>query len=99
MIESQEGATLNWRGTNYPCVAGPDLGGKLLGSGGYRVSAQQILVLRLAVLPPGINLPEEKQTITYKQTPEAQPQTVRIEALNTVANALLVMECNNPNQG
>jgi hypothetical protein len=99
LIEGQEGASLNWLGTDYPCVASPELGGKLLGNGGYRVTAQQTLVLRLALLPSGTTLPEEKNSLTFKSTPDDDAKTVRIDSINRIANAILVMECNAPSQG
>jgi hypothetical protein len=52
-----------WAGTDYVCVTNEATAGKILGLGGFAVTADLVLFVRAMVLPiPG---PTEKQTLTY----------------------------------
>lgn len=96
-IEESVGATLTWNGNNYPCAGGAELGGKMLGFGGYRTTAQVTIVARTAMFPA--KRPKEKDSIVYLSDPEADPRALRIDNLTVFRKAFLVFECTDPNQG
>lgn len=97
VIEDSVGATINWNGGPYPCAGGAELGGKMLGYGGYRTTAQVTIVARAAVFPA--KRPREKDKLIYTSAPDADPRALRIDNLTVFRNAVLVMECTDPNQG
>ena len=91
------GAFVTWNGGNFPCCGGPELGGKLLGSGGLRLTAQVTLVVRLELFA-GTPGPQEKQRLTYTSEPEGGFRALRVDTRTVFRNALLILECNDPNQ-
>ncbi|HEV2210852.1 MAG TPA: hypothetical protein VG167_18925 [Verrucomicrobiae bacterium] len=96
--EADLGATLAYAGATYPCCGGDQLAGKLLQAGGFRITGEVTIVLRVAVFPPGTSSPSQKQSIAYTSTPGAAAQTLRINTVNTLWNTLLVLDCHDPNQ-
>ena len=103
LLDGEEaGALITWNGADYPCCGGPELGGKLLGAGGFRVTAQVTIALRLdqfavpeAGGPAG---PQEKQRLTYTSAPGAPARALRVDTRTVFRNALLILECNDPNR-
>lgn len=96
-IEDSVGATITWNGGSYPCAGGAELGGKMLGYGGYRTTAQVTVVARAAVF--AAKRPKDKDTIIYLSTPDSTARPLRIDNLTVLRNALLIFECTDPNQG
>jgi hypothetical protein len=97
-LEESSGATITWRDNDYPVAGGPELGGKLLGQGGYRVTAQVTIVVRVALFGSGAR-PVEKSEILYTSAEGADGRPLKIQSVNIFRNAFLVLECNDPNQG
>jgi len=97
-LERQARSSFDWAGQTYPCVAGPEYGGKILGSGGYRITADETLFIRLAVLG-GVDPPTEKQLITFRTDAYSQSKTVRIDNVTLIGNAILVCQCSAQHQG
>ena len=99
LVESV-GATIEWpvgSDSLYPCAGGAELGGKLLGIGGYRTTAQVRIVVRTSLF--GGNPPSEKDRLIYVAGEEADPHTLRITSINGFRGALMVLDCDDPNQG
>jgi hypothetical protein len=92
------GATLTFAGATYPCSGGDQLVTKLLQDGGFRTTAQVSLVLRLAVLPQGVAAPKQHQTLSYTSEPGATPQTLKVDQVDTVFAAAVVLRCHDVNQ-
>lgn len=99
LIDSESaGAVVNWAGGEVPCCGGEELGGKLLQAGGFRMSAQVTVVLRLDLFAGGAAAPQEKQRLTYTSAPGATARALRIDTRTIFRNALLILECNDPNE-
>lgn len=99
LIDSESaGAVVTWAGADFPCCGGEELGGKLLQAGGFRLSANVTVVLRLELFA-GAASPQEKQRLTYTSAPGADARSLRIDTRTIFRNALLILECNDPNQG
>ena len=96
-FETSAGAVATWAGADFPCCGGPELGGKLLESGGFRLTAAVTLVLRLDLFAGGAS-PQEKQRINYTSVPGATVRPLQIDTRTIFRNALLILECNNPDQ-
>ncbi|MDD5351279.1 MAG: hypothetical protein PHQ12_13800 [Chthoniobacteraceae bacterium] len=92
------GALATWSGADFPCCGGTELGGKLLESGGFRLTAAVTLVIRLSLFDGGAS-PQEKQRIVYTSVPGATARALRIDTRTIFRNALLILECNDPAQG
>ncbi len=97
-VEEVVGATITWAGTTYPCSHGTVVGGKLLGEGGYRTTAAVTLAVRTSLFS-GQGLPASKQTISYKNNPDATAVTLNINSITNIYGEILTMECDDPNQG
>ncbi len=98
-FEDTIGATINWAATDYPCAGGAVLGGKLLGQGGFRTTSQIQIAVRTCLFPDGAGRPSEKQTLTYKATPEATARALRIDNTTLLWDDVLLLDCNDPNEG
>jgi hypothetical protein len=104
LLDGEEaGASITWNNAAYPCCGGPELGGKLLGAGGFRVTAQVTVIVRLSLFAPGSAgvppaSPQEKQRLTYSSAPDAPARALRIDTRTVFRNALLILECNDPNE-
>lgn len=98
----EAGAFISWNGAEYPVCGGAELGGKLLGSGGFRVTAQVTIVLRLEAFPETNDDtpagPQEKQPLTYTSAPAARGRALRVDSRTIFRNALLILECNDPKE-
>src|SRR5205814_9328678 len=70
-----------WAGDEYPCVGGPEFGGKKMESGGSRVRAKRTIKVRVEVSPDGVGIPKEQQTSHYKRSASAAPKPQRLEAV------------------
>ncbi len=88
-----------WAGDEYPCVGGPEFGGKKIGEGGWRLTAKLKIKVRIEVFPDGVGIPQEKQTIGYKRNASAEPKTYRIDSVTNYYGAILEMDCNDPAEG
>jgi hypothetical protein len=98
IVAEEAGASINWAGADFPCSAGPEMGGKMLGMGGYRVTAQETIVVRNAVFPEGTGLPLEKQLLSFTSAPGEAAKALRIDSLTGFRGAFLVLECNGRDQ-
>ena len=97
--EEASGATLSWAGQKYPCTGGAEFGGKQLDLGGFKLKAEVTVVVRTAVFPAGVGLPQEKQTLLYSSAPGLPGRKLRIDSVTPWQGAMLVLECNDPNRG
>ena len=97
--EESVGASILWGAQRYPCSGGEVLGGKTLQEGGWRLKAQATIVVRVEVFPAPPGPPQEKQRITYFADRHAAGRGLRIDSLNPLWSQVLVLECNDPNQG
>ena len=88
-----------WAGTEYPCVGGPEFGGKRLDQGGFRLHAKCKIKIRNEVFSEGSGLPAEKQLIQYKRNASAEPRTFRIAAITQYYGAFMEFELEDPNEG
>jgi len=88
-----------WKGQEYPCTGGPEVGGKRIDEGGYRTHAQVKIKVRVAVFPDENDLPLEKQTILYKRNANHAGRLLRIDALTNWYGAFLELNCNDPSEG
>ncbi len=95
--------TLTWAGDEYPCSAGPEIGGKLLDEGGFtpsmRVKPRVQIKVRVEVFPEGVGIPQEKQTILYKRSANSTPIKYRIDAITNFYDSALQLDCNLPSEG
>jgi len=98
-LETTVGASITWAGQVFPCVAGAIMGGRILGLGGFTLNADTTIVLRFALFDPTVGLPAEKQTLSYTSEPNAPARQLRIDKATPWQDALLVLECNDPNRG
>ena len=87
-----------WAGDEYPCVGGPEFGGKKMEHGGSRLRAKLTIKVRVEVFPDGVGIPKEQQTIQYKRNASADPKQYRIEAVTNAYGAWLELHCEDPNQ-
>lgn len=88
-----------WAGEEYPCVGGPEYGGKMIGQGGFRVHARLKIKVRVEVFPDGASIPQEKQCIFYKRNASAEPKKLRIDSITNFYGAILELNCNDPSEG
>ncbi len=95
--ERQVGATITYAGAEYPCSAGVKLGGKELGAGGYRVTAQAQIVVRQSVLNGAV--PQEKQLLDYRRCAGADAERMRIVSVTKILGAAFLLECNSATEG
>lgn len=95
--EYDAGATIEWNGATYACAGGPELGGKLLGAGGFRVTADVTIVILLDQFAGGAG-PLEKQRLDFISCPGATPRPLRVDGRTLFRNALVILECNAPNR-
>ncbi len=99
LSESSMRCSIIWAGDEYPVTGGPEIGGKRIDEGGFRLTAQLKIKLRLEVLPLGGGFPQEKQTLLYKRNANAEPKKYRIDAITNYFGAYMLLECNDPAQG
>jgi hypothetical protein len=95
--EAVTGAIATWAGQDYPCSGGSEFGGKSIQAGGLRATAQATIAIRQSLFAGGA-MPAEKQLVTYKATRSSPGKTYRIDSINTALDAVIVLECNSPNQ-
>ena len=96
-LEEVVGATITWAGGEYRCVGGSELRGKRLDLGGFQFHSDTVAVVRSDLFAGGAR-PAAKQTILYRSVPEAAGITWRIDAVRTLHEAILVLECNDVKQ-
>lgn len=96
--EADTGSTVSWNGQTVPCSGGAARDGKTLDFGGFKLNAAVVLVVRISILDPTKGLPALKQTVQYLSAPSGPTQSLRLENLTIIYNAILVLECNDPNQ-
>ena len=99
MSERSMRCSIIWAGEEYPVTGGPELGGKRMDEGGFRLSSNVKIKLRTVLLNPGSGRPQEKQTILYKRSANSEPKKYRIDAITNYYDAFLLLECNDPAQG
>jgi hypothetical protein len=103
-LEEMVGASFSWplaagdQAEVYACSGGSELRGKRLDIGGFQFHADCVIVVRAALFGNGPR-PESKQRLVYRSTPEAAGRVWRVDAVRTVYDAILVLECNDPTQG
>lgn len=93
-IEESVGATIRWKGTDYPCVGGSEFSDKILNLGGFKLGQNGQIVVRAEFFDGA--RPQEEQTISYKSMPDAAGRILRIKNVTTFREALLVFECIDP---
>jgi len=99
LSEASMRCVIIWGGEEYPCTGGPELGGKRIDEGGFRLQARLKVKVRVEVFPEGVGLPTEKQTILYKRSSTSEPKRYRIDSITNYFDAFLELECNDPNEG
>jgi len=99
LSESSLRCSIIWAGEEYPCTGGPEVGGKKLDEGGFRLQANLKLKVRVEVFPDGVSIPQEKQTLHYKRNSSAVPKKYRIDSITNYYGAYLLLECNDPSAG
>lgn len=99
LSESSMRTSFDWAGGNWPCVGGPEFGGKRIGDGGWRLHAKLRIKVRVSVFPTGVGIPKEKQEIKYRRNASADPKPYRIDAITNYYGAILELECCDPNEG
>ena len=87
-----------WAGDTYPVTGGPEYGGKKMENGGNRILARTVVKLRVEVLPDGIGIPKEDQTLQYFRNASAEPRTYRIEAVTNCFGAWLELHLEDPHR-
>lgn len=97
--EQEIGSRINWAGQDMACSGGSSKEGKMLDIGGFKPNAAVTIVLRVSLLEAGSGLPKSKQSLVYASSPGAPTRSLRIDAVNTLYNSILVLECNDPSQG
>lgn len=99
--EEEVGSQAVWAGQDLPCSGGESREGKTLTIGGFRFNAAVVVVIRIAELDPDAasTRPVPKQSLVYTSEPDAPGRTLRIDTVTTLYNEILVLECNDPNQG
>ena len=97
--EAAVGGVVFWAGQELPCSGGDSLEGKILDLGGFRFNARVVLVVRIAVLDPAAGRPLPKQSVRYISEPCAAPRLLRVDTVTTLYNEVLVLGCNDPNDG
>jgi hypothetical protein len=99
LSEASLRCSIIWAGAEYPCSGGPEIGGKKLDEGGFRLQANLKIKVRVEVFPDGVSIPQEKQTILYKRNASAVPKRYRIDSITNYYGAYLLLECNDPAAG
>ena len=99
LSESSMRCSIIWAGDEYPCVGGPEFGGKKLESGGFRLTAKVVVKVRVEVFPDGVGIPQEKQTLQYKRNFSAEPKLYRIDSVTNAYGAWLELHLEDPAQG
>jgi hypothetical protein len=84
--------TFKWAGGDYPCCPNESTASKILGLGGFAVTADLLLFVRRGVLPdPG---PREKQTLVFSG------KKYRIDKLGVLpGEEVITLVCNDPSAG
>lgn len=96
--EADTGSTFTWSTQTVPCSGGASKEGKSLDFGGFKFNADVVIVVRIGALDPTKGLPIQKNQVSYVSAPSAPARSLRIDSITTLYNALLVFECNDPNQ-
>lgn len=91
LLEDGIGATMTWAGTPYPCIAGAHFRGKAIDVGGLKLTADNTIVVRASLFAAG--RPQEKQSVSYKATPEAAAVNFTINRIGSLFNEILILEC------
>lgn len=92
MEKSLDQPTFSWAGQNYPCVPNEATASKILGLGGFALSADLLLFVRKAVLPA--QGPQEKQTLIFSG------RKYRIDKLGVLpGEEVITLMCNDASQG
>jgi hypothetical protein len=82
----------NWAGKDYPCCPNEATASKILGLGGFGLSADLLLFVRKAVLPEVG--PQEKQTIVFLK------KKYRIDKLGVLPGGeVITLICNDASEG
>jgi hypothetical protein len=89
---------MQWAGKSYPCVGGSERMGKRLDLGGFQLISDTAIVVRMSVFGDGAR-PQAKQTLVYKNDREAAGRRWRIDAVRGFWEVVLLLECNDPDQG
>ncbi len=94
--------SFRWSSVDYPCLASGTKGGKVLGEGGYRITAEVGIVVRTELFSEGLvegDRPQEKQTIIFTKRKDSTPHTLRIDNITEISDRLMLLQCNSPDQG
>ncbi len=97
LLEDDMGSTFTWAGQTFRCAGGAEFGGKAIDEGGFRVFSKLRIKVRTELLNG--NIPQEKQTLIYKGSPTATGKRYRIDSVSNYWDAVLQLDCNDPNQG
>lgn len=97
--EQAVGSIVTWAGQEIPCSGGDSLEGKVLDLGGFRLNARVVLVVRIAALDPDGGRPLPRQSMRYISEPCAPAKALRVDTVTTLYNEILVLGCNDPNDG
>ena len=96
--ELNTGGTVTWGGITVPCAGGIEFSKVQLGIGGFQLSADVQIMVRVNAFPPG-NLPKDKQTVTYISAPGSPPNRLKIECVDPYFGVALILNCNHIAQG
>jgi len=90
-----------WQGQEYPVSGGPEIFGKSIDEGGFRLDTQLKLKVRVELFASGEipDIPQEGQTIEYRRNATAIPKRYRIVEITNFYGAFLQLKCNEQNRG
>ena len=97
--EARLGSVITYKGKEYPCSGGAEMGGKALDIGGYEPACDVQVVLRTDAFASISARPIEKSVVIYTSSPEAVPKTLRIDSINIFFDAVMVLDCVDINTG
>jgi hypothetical protein len=92
MEKNLGGPTFNWAGADYPCVPNQATASKILGLGGFALTADLLLFVRTVVLP-AVG-PKEKQILMFSG------KKYRIDKLGVLpGEEVVTLVCNDASEG
>jgi hypothetical protein len=100
VAEADLHCTFDWDGnTEIPCVGGPQFFGKVLDIAGWKRVRRVKIKLRMDSLPFSgrTDRPAENQTVLYRADADDPGTRYRIIGIKIWFNALMELECEDPN--
>ena len=95
--ESSSRASIIWAGSEYRCTAGPEFDTERLDEGGFKITRNVNVTVRVSVFPDGGGLPQKGHSIQYVRTTDADPKSYRIKSITNYYGAILELHCEDSN--